>query len=75
MEQIVDIFLSIGQFITSIFGFIIDIIEGLAYCVKLLAYFTANLPSYFSWLPLEFVVPIVTLIGIAVTYKLIGREG
>lgn len=75
MEQIVDIFLSIGNFVTSIFQFVIDAVENVAYCIKLLAHFTLYIPQYFEWLPTEFVTIIVMVFGVAVTYKIIGREG
>lgn len=75
MEQIIEFLIYIGDVITSVFDFFVDTVEGLAYCVELLAYFTAQIPLYFSWLPSEFVASVVMIFGIAVTYKILGREG
>lgn len=75
MELIIQFLSSLGNAILSVYEFFVDTIQGLAYCVKLLAYFTVNIPDYFGWLPSEFVAIVVMVFGIAVTYKILGREG
>lgn len=75
MEQIVEFLISIGKAIGSAFDFLIDIVDGIAFCVKLLAYFTLNIPDYFSWIPDGAIVAVTLIFGVAVTYKILGREG
>lgn len=75
MRTLIEFFKGIGTFIGSVFDFIIDTVEGLAYIVKLTAHFTAKIPDYFSWLPPEFLAMVVLVFLIAVIYKILGREG
>lgn len=72
---ITDFISTIVEIIVFAFDFFVDTVEGLAYCVELLAYFTLNIPDYFSWFPTECLAPLVLVFGIAVTYKILGREG
>ena len=49
MQTLIDFFVGIGEFVLSVYQFIIDTVEGLAYIIKLTAHFTAKIPDYFSW--------------------------
>lgn len=75
MQVITDILLSVGKAALAVARFLMETVDGLAYCVKLTAYFIAKIPDYFSWMPAEFLSIIVLVFSIAVVYKLIGREG
>lgn len=71
----IDILMSIWNVITGLVDFVIGIIMDLVYVIQLLAEFIINIPSYFVWLPSPVVVMIVTIFGIVVIYKVLGREG
>lgn len=75
MEAIINFLSGIGELLINVFDFFIDTVSGLAYCVKLLIYFTANIPDYFDWIPDSCLALIVLVFGVAVTYKILGREG
>lgn len=72
----------IGSFLEAIgdailFGvqYLVDFMSDIAYVIRLTGEFVADIPQYFSWLPSQIVAIIVSLFGIVVIYKIIGREG
>lgn len=75
MGALIDFIGSIAELIIGAFQFLVDTVKGLAYCVKMLTFFTASIPDYFSWIPEPCITLIVLIFGIAVTYKILGREG
>ena len=75
MQVIIEWFQWLGDLVTSLFKFFVDTIEGLVYIVQLLTYFITKIPDYFAWLPSEFLTIVVLIFGVAVTYKILGREG
>lgn len=75
MEAITSFLSSIGNVIVTAYQFLVDTINGIVYIVKILGYFVTNIPTYFDWLPGEFVTIIVMIFSIAVVYKILGREG
>lgn len=75
MQILINFFVGIGNFIIAIFSYLIEAVMSLAYVFELLTYFTANIPRYFAWLPSELLTLVVLTFGIAVIYKLFGREG
>jgi len=75
LASIKEYIVSIGEFFSSIFDFVIGFFEDVAYMIKLTAEFVMNIPDYFSWLPPQLVALIVTIFGIVVIYKVLGREG
>ena len=75
MEVLISFFSSISRLVIGAFDFLLDTVTGLAYCVKMLMYFTANIADYFQWIPPSCKSLIVLLFGVAVTYKILGREG
>lgn len=75
MASIKEYIIQIGEFIGSAFDFIIDFFEDIVYVIKLTGEFVLGIPDYFSWLPAEAVALIVTIFGIVVIYKVLGREG
>lgn len=75
METLIKFFEGIADFLTSVFDWFIDTIEGLAYIVKLTAHFIGKIPDYFRWLPSEFLALVALVFSVAVIYKILGREG
>lgn len=75
MQVITDILFNLGDVAITCFEFLFETVEGLAYCVRLTAYFISNIPNYFGWLPPEFLAIVVLIFSIAVVYKILGREG
>lgn len=75
MDAIIAFFNGIGDTISSVISFIISFFEDIVYVVKLTAKMLADIPSFFSWIPAEFIAIIVTIFSIIVIYKIMGREG
>ena len=75
METLINFISSIADLIIGAFQFLVDTVQGLAYCVEMLIFFTANIPDYFAWIPDSCKALIVLIFGVAVTYKILGREG
>ncbi len=75
MDALVSFFTGIGNAIISIFDFIISFFSDLIYVIQLLGKVVLSIPSYFSWLPSGISALLVTLFGIVVIYKILGREG
>lgn len=74
LETIKNFIVGIGDMINTGWDFLIGIFEDIAYLIKLLYTFLADIPSYFSWLPAEVVAVIVTIFGIVVVLRVIGRD-
>lgn len=75
MGVVLEWFNNIGTFITGILDLILSIFRGMADMAKLLLAVVPKLPSYFSWLPDSVLYILVATFGIAVCYKILGREG
>lgn len=75
MQGLINFFSSIVEGIKIAFDFLFDMIKDLVYVVKLLGSFIAKIPSLFAWLPAGVLALIVTIFGIVLIYKIIGREG
>lgn len=75
LSSIKEYIVSIGEFFSSIFDFVLDFFSDIAYVIKLTGEFVLGIPDYFSWLPPEAVALIVSIFGIVVIYKVLGREG
>ena len=67
--------LAILSFFTSIFTFVGSLIKDLATIASLLGKAVVSIPSYLSFFPAAFTAIVITLISIAVIYKVVGREG
>lgn len=75
MGALIGFFESIGNMLSSVFGFVIGLIEDLVYMVTLLGKFIVSIPSYLAWLPAPVVIIIVSIFGVVLIYKILGREG
>ena len=75
MQAILDFFTGLWSVITSLIDFVIGIIQDLVYVIQLTGSFLIQIPTYFGWLPSAYVTLIVTIFGVVVIYKILGREG
>lgn len=74
MQAIIDFFIGVGDFLKSIVTFIIDTISDLVYVVKLIGSMVAQIPSLIGWLPAGCIALLLTLFGVVVVYKILGRD-
>lgn len=75
MDGLLAFFQGIGDTISSVVSFVISFFEDVVYIVQLTGKMLAQIPSYFSWIPAEFLALIITIFSIIVIYKITGREG
>lgn len=75
MASVIAFFEGIGNAIISIFDFIISFFQDLIYMITITGQVLVSIPGYFAWLPSSYQVLLVTLVGIVVIYKILGREG
>lgn len=75
MEAIVSMLNSIGNFIASIVDVVLGLVQDVVYVIQITAKTVASIPTYFTWLPTAAAGLIVTIFGVVVVYKVIGREG
>lgn len=74
LESILNTLTSIGDFFASVVEWVADFIEDLVQMAKYLGQAVAEFPSYFNWLPSSVLAILITLIGIVVIYKFLGRD-
>lgn len=75
MKVVLDFFTGIGSLIVSLVNFVISTIMDLWYIVQMLTGLMSNMPAYFGWLPSAIVTLLLSIISIAIIYKIIGRDG
>ena len=75
MKDVLEFLKGIGNAITSVVEFVIDFFQDLVYVIEVVSKTVLSIPSYFSWLPSAAIAIIVTIFGIVVIYKILGREG
>lgn len=75
MQAIIDFFATLGEIITTVVDFVIQLFKDLLFMLQLLAKFVVSIPDYFAWLPAGVVAVIVVIFSIVVIYKILGREG
>lgn len=66
---------TIADFFIAIFNIVMSLVQDIINMVKMLGEFIVSIPDLFSWLPAEVVAIIVTIFGVVVMYKVLGREG
>lgn len=74
MSSIISFFQSIGDGIKAAISFLVDLVSDLVYTVKLITQMVAELPNLFGWLPAGLITILLTLFGIVVIYKILGRD-
>lgn len=75
MEAIVSMLESIGNFIASIVDVVLGLIQDILYIIEITAQTVASIPTYFTWMPSASLSLLVTIFGVVVVYKVLGREG
>lgn len=75
MDALFEFFHSLGEWFLNIGEFVVSFFKDLIYLVTVTGQILAQIPSYFAFLPSEFVIIIVALFGVVVLYKVLGREG
>lgn len=75
MQGLIDFFVTLGDVIVSLIEFIISFISDLIFVIGLLGSLILKIPMLFSWFPSAFVSLLITIFGIVVIYKILGREG
>lgn len=66
---------TIADFFVAIFEIVMALIKDIIEMVKMLGDFVGQIPNLFDWLPQAAIGTIVTIFGVVVIYKIIGREG
>lgn len=74
LQTVKDFVNSIINILLAFWDFVIDFFEDVAYVVQLVTSFVAGIPKYFSWLPAPILALIVAIFGVAIIYKVLGRE-
>lgn len=66
---------NIGDMIATMFEFLVDYFEDVAYFVRLLGAFVVNIPNYLMhFLPASLIAVVALAIGIIVTLRVVGRK-
>lgn len=66
---------TIADFFVAIFEIVMSLVRDIIQMVKMLGEFVVKIPDLFQWLPPAAVGMIVTIFGVVVIYKILGREG
>lgn len=74
MQAIINFLSGIGNFFLSVFDLLLGAITGMVDLIKMLFMLVEHLPQYFSIFPDACASLLVTLFGIVVIYKILGRE-
>lgn len=74
LQGIFDILKKIGDFFTSIIDFIVTLFEDIVKFIKMLGVFASKIPDWFSWLPSPVLALIVTLVGVVILIRVLGRD-
>lgn len=75
MNAIVKFFEGLMDGISAAIDFLISFIEDIVYIVKITGEFVLEIPTYLAWLPGPVLAIVVTIFGVVVIYKVMGREG
>lgn len=75
LETIRQFFIGFADIVTGLVDFIIGFVQDIVFVVKLTGSFVAKIPQLFAWLPSGVVAIIITIFGVVVIYKVLGREG
>lgn len=75
LEKIWKVIKNLGEVISALTEFIFDMVGDLLYMIKLLAEVVVDIPEYLGFFPTIIITTVTTLIGVAVIFKVLGREG
>lgn len=74
MGVIIDFLSGIGQAISAIFQFIVDLVQDLIWFIAFLVEMIPALPALFTWLPAGLSVILAIGIAIVIILRIIGRS-
>lgn len=74
MQTIINFLKSIVDGFLSVIDFAISFFQDLVGMISLIGGVVAEIPEYFGWLPEELLAMVITLFGIVVLYKILGRD-
>lgn len=74
MKALVDMLSGFFTLVDQIVDFIVNLFSDLLYVITLVGSFMMNIPDYFGWLPTACISMIVTVFGVVLVYKIVGRE-
>lgn len=74
LQGILDVLIKIGDFFTSVIDFIVSFFSDVVNFVKMLGVFASKIPTWFSWLPAPALALVVTLIGVVILLRVVGRD-
>lgn len=75
MTAIIDFITGIADGVQAAIAFLLSIVEDTLFVVQITGNFVTKIPSFFDWLPAPVVAIIVSIFGVVVIYKILGREG
>ena len=70
----IDILSTIVDFLMGLFDFLVKIVTEIIYIIKLTGTIIGNIASYFYFMPAAVSALLITLITIAIAYKIAGRD-
>lgn len=73
-EFIGNLLQNIANFFSSVWDFILNLVNEIVFVVQSLAKVVATIPQYFGWLPAGVLGTLLIIIGVVVVYKIMGRE-
>lgn len=74
MDTIISFFSGIADAVTGFFSFLFSIVSDIVYLVQLTGKILLQIPAFFFWLPDQVLGLLVTILTIAVLYKVLGRD-
>lgn len=74
LKKIWNVVKDIGSFLSKTVEFILDLFEDLVYIVELLGEVVLDIPEYLGVFPTVIVSAVISLVGIAVIFRVLGRE-
>lgn len=74
LKKIWNVVKDIGSLLSKMGEFILDLFEDLVYIVKLLGEVVLDIPEYLGVFPTVIVSAVISLVGIAVIFRVLGRE-
>lgn len=74
LQSIFDALSNIADFFVTITTFVFDLIRDLRYMLTALIQVTYAFPQNFGWLPVGVSALVITILSVAIIYKVIGRQ-
>lgn len=75
MTAIIDFITGIADGVQAAIDFLLSIVQDTLFVVQITGNFVSKIPAFFDWLPAPVVAIIVSIFGVVVIYKILGREG